>query len=61
MMVPMVPIKMKGRGRWFEFWAFVDSGATYSIFSSKEAEALETADGDVVESFHFSSNVKMSG
>lgn len=40
MMVPMVPIKVKGRDRWFEFWAFVDSGATYSIFSSKEAEAL---------------------
>lgn len=40
MMVPMIPIKMKGRDRWFEFWAFVDSGATYSIFASKEAEAL---------------------
>jgi hypothetical protein len=40
MMVPMVPIKMKGGDRWFEFWAFVDSGATYSIFALKEAEAL---------------------
>lgn len=40
MMVPMIPIKIKGKDRWFEFWAFVDSGATYSIFASKEAEAL---------------------
>ena len=40
MMVPMIPVKMKGQERWFEFWAFVDSGATYSIFASKEAEAL---------------------
>jgi len=40
MMVPMIPIKFKGEERWFEFWAFVDSGATYSIFASKEAEGL---------------------
>ena len=40
MMVPMIPIKMKGQDRWFEFWAFVDSGATYSIFASGEAEGL---------------------
>jgi len=39
-MAPMIPIKMKGQDRWFEFWAFVDSGATYSIFASKEAEDL---------------------
>lgn len=40
MMVPMIPLKLKGKDRWFEFWAFVDSGATYSIFASKEGEAL---------------------
>ena len=41
MMVPMIPIKMKCETEdWLEFWAFVDSGATYSIFSSKEAEGL---------------------
>jgi hypothetical protein len=39
-MVPVIPIKMKGQDRWFEFWAFVDSGATYYIFASKEAEDL---------------------
>jgi len=40
MMVPMIPIKLKGRDQWFEFWGFVDSGATYSIFTSKEAEGM---------------------
>ncbi len=40
MIVPMIPIKLKGQDRWFEFWAFVDSGATYSIFACKEAEGL---------------------
>ena len=40
MMVPMIPIKMKRKEDWLEFWAFVDSGATYSIFASKEAEGL---------------------
>lgn len=40
MIVPMIPIKLKGQDRWFEFWAFVDSGATYSIFARKEAEGL---------------------
>ena len=39
-MVPMIPIKMKRKEDWLEFWAFVDSGATYSIFASKEAEGL---------------------
>lgn len=40
MMVPMIPVRLKGLDRWFEFWAFVDSGATYSIFASREAEGL---------------------
>jgi hypothetical protein len=40
MVVPMIPIKLKGQDQWFEFWAFVDSGATYSVFASKEAEGL---------------------
>lgn len=40
MTVPMIPIKLKGQEQWFEFWAFVDSGATYSIFASGEAEGL---------------------
>jgi hypothetical protein len=36
----MIPVKLKGQDRWFEFWAFVDSGATYSIFAFKELERL---------------------
>lgn len=39
-LVPMIPVKLRGLDRWFEFWAFVDSGATYSIFASREAEGL---------------------
>lgn len=34
--VPMIPVKIKGGNLWFERWAFVDSGATYSIFHTKE-------------------------
>ena len=33
---PMIPLKLKGKLDWFEAWAFVDSGATYSIFHPKE-------------------------
>ena len=33
---PMIPLKLKGKFNWFEAWAFVDSGATYSIFHPKE-------------------------
>lgn len=34
--VPMIPVKLKLGDEWFERWAFVDSGATYSIFHPKE-------------------------
>ena len=34
--VPMIPVKLKCGEEWFERWAFVDSGATYSIFHPKE-------------------------
>ncbi|MEW6419606.1 MAG: hypothetical protein AB1480_16080 [Nitrospirota bacterium] len=34
--VPMIPLKIKSGNLWFERWAFVDSGATYSIFHTKE-------------------------
>ena len=32
----MIPLKLKGKLDWFEAWAFVESGATYSIFHPKE-------------------------
>ncbi|MDP2753314.1 MAG: hypothetical protein Q8P40_02860 [Nitrospirota bacterium] len=34
--VPMIPVKIRSGDIWFERWAFVDSGATYSIFHPKE-------------------------
>ncbi len=39
--VPLIPVGFKGKSRWHELWAFVDSGATYTIFEAKEAELLE--------------------
>jgi len=39
--VPIIPIGIKKKGKWYELWAFVDTGATYSIFEAKEAERLE--------------------
>jgi len=36
MWVPMIPFSFKGKGSWHETWAFVDSGATYSVFHPKE-------------------------
>jgi hypothetical protein len=41
MVVPMIPIKLKGQDQWFEFLAFVDSGATYSILPPRKLKALE--------------------
>lgn len=38
--IPMIPLLIKGKD-WLKLWAFVDSGATCSIFKMKEAEALE--------------------
>jgi len=38
--VPLIPVEFKGKDRWYELWAFVDSGATYTILEAKEAELL---------------------
>ncbi len=40
MKVPMIPLRVKGIEGWYDVWAFVDSGATYSIFEAAEAERL---------------------
>ncbi len=37
---PIIPIKLKGRDRWIVFDAFVDSGASYSVFKPEIAEIL---------------------
>ncbi len=36
--VPMIPLRVKSKKDWYNIWAFVDSGATYSIFEATEAE-----------------------
>jgi len=39
--VPLIPVSIKTReGEWIEIWAYVDSGAFYSIFDDKIAELL---------------------
>jgi hypothetical protein len=38
--IPTIPLQLKNGEQWFELWAFVDSGATYSIFSAKEAFSM---------------------
>lgn len=38
--VPLVPLQLKGKEGWRWVWAFVDSGATYSIFHPDVAARL---------------------
>jgi len=38
--VPLVPISLRSKNSWVEVWAYVDSGAFYSIFDDKVAELL---------------------
>jgi len=38
--VPIIPVELGSKGEWFNLWAFVDSGATYSIFALKYATAM---------------------
>jgi len=37
---PIVPVALKGKNEWKQTTAYVDSGATYSIFKVEEAERL---------------------
>jgi len=38
--IPYIPLSLKIGKSWRRFWAFVDSGATYSIFRTSEVEDL---------------------
>ena len=38
--IPNIPLILKISGKWRKFWAFVDSGATFSIFKAEEVEYL---------------------
>ena len=37
---PIIPLKLLGREGWIDFEAYVDSGASYSIFNADRAEIL---------------------
>lgn len=37
---PIIPIRLEGKSGWVTFDAYVDSGATYSIFKPEMAEIL---------------------
>jgi hypothetical protein len=39
--IPLIPIKLRTKGKWKEVWAYVDSGSFYTIFDDKVAEVLE--------------------
>lgn len=36
--IPLIPVGLRGQQRWVEVWAYVDSGAFYSLFDDKVAE-----------------------
>ncbi len=38
--IPIIPIKLRNNNTWHEVWVYADSGATYSILKSQEAERL---------------------
>lgn len=38
--LPIIPIGLRLRNSWVEVWAYVDSGAFYSIFDDKVADLL---------------------
>lgn len=48
---PLVPLYVLGKDTWKVIWAYVDSGATYSIFSFWEARrlGLEPTHGERIE------------
>ena len=62
--LPVIPIRIKGK-EWVEFQAFVDSGASYSIFKASAADILgldldkgerefvKIGDGSFIEVFTF--------
>lgn len=37
---PIVPVEVWGGGRWHNLWAYVDSGASFSVFHTYEAKRL---------------------
>jgi hypothetical protein len=40
---PIIPLEVKGISGWTKAWAYVDSGASFSVFSIREAEKFGIA------------------
>ena len=38
--IPLIPVSLKGEQGWAEIWAYLDSGAFYSLFDDKMADLL---------------------
>ena len=38
--LPIISLKLKGRDGWVEFKAYIDTGASYSLFHADEADVL---------------------
>lgn len=39
-LTPIIPIQVKGTYDWIKIWTYVDSGASYSLFGTEEADRL---------------------
>ncbi|MDP3640587.1 MAG: aspartyl protease family protein [Nanoarchaeota archaeon] len=71
--LPLVAIKIKGKLEWVEFKAFVDTGASYSLFHADVAEILGLelekgesremvlGDGDLLKVFVHKIKVALAG
>lgn len=48
--IPLVPVSLRTGGKWSEVWAYVDSGAFYSLFDDKVSDllGLDLVKGDKV-------------
>jgi len=70
--LPMIPIEVKS-SEWIEFYAYVDSGASYSVFHSDIAEILSlkyeegektyitVGDGSLITVFKHQVQVRLDG
>ena len=49
--LPLIPIKLKGKEEWVELIAFIDTGASYSLFHADVAEILgfKLEEGELTE------------
>jgi len=39
-LTPIIPVLVKGKVGWVKVWVYVDSGASYSLFGTQDADRL---------------------